>query len=158
MDTQTEQAAQPAPAKRRWRAVVVTVVAVIAVTIAALAYVALSGHGSNLSRAQVSNAMVIAGNLRLALSEHFLDHKQWPKSLNEVTSMTGDKFVESVSITRGAGAAGEFEFTVTMDRQNSNEVIRGKTFLLRTNDGGASWICRAGTIEEKYLPTACRVP
>ena len=133
-----------------------TAAVAVAVTIAALAYVALSGHGNNLSRAQVADAMVIAGNLRLALAEHFLDQKQWPKSLSEVTTMTSGKFVESVSITRGAGAAGEFEFTVAMDRENSNEVIRGKTFVLRTNDGGGNWTCRAGTIDERYLPAGCR--
>jgi type IV pilus assembly protein PilA len=127
-------------------------------TIAALAYVAISAHGHNLSRAQVYDAMVSAGHLRLVLAEYFVDHKKWPKSLDAITIITRGKFVDSILITRAADAAGEFEFTVTLERQNANDVIRGKTFLIRTTDGGVIWTCRAGTIDEKYLPATCRVP
>jgi type IV pilus assembly protein PilA len=130
----------------------------IAGVVAVFAYMAMPGRESSLSRAQVADAMVIAGHLKLVLAEHYRDRKQWPKSLNEVTTMTNGKFVESTSITKGAGAAGEFEFAIAMDRQNSNDAIRGRTFYMRSTDGGVSWICGAGTIEEKYLPAPCRTP
>ena len=90
------------------------------------------------------------------LADYYGSHKKWPPSLADMLPQPGGKYVQSVAITKGAGAAGEIELTATLKTEGVDRRVAGKSVRMLTADGGKSWACRAGTVPEKTLPLDCR--
>ena len=132
--------------------------ALIAIVVlgALAAAVLIPSYGDYADRSQVAEAVSLLGGARTPLAEYYADQKKWPSSLVAMIPETGGKYVQSVAITKGAGGAGEIELTATLKTEGVDRRVAGKSVHLLSADGGKSWVCGAGTVPEKTLPTSCR--
>lgn len=121
--------------------------------------VGIASYGDYIHLAQASEATGLIESFKGPLEEHFQKHGKWPDTLDKIGGPTDGKYTQSVAITKGAGGAGELELTATMRIEGVNRRVAGHTVILTTGDGGKSWICRPGTMPEKYLKTGstCRL-
>lgn len=148
---------------------IIAVVAIIPV-IGILAAIAIPAYQDYTIRAQVSEGLMLASPVKVAVTESFHDSQSWPHDL-AAAGLTGTgysgKYVESIAISDGTvfirygGAA--------------NRMISGGTLTLRpslTVDNEVTWNCgyaygdggspvdaaadHATDIKPKYLPSACR--
>lgn len=133
-----------------WLALVALVGIVIAIV--------LPSYGDYAHRSQASEAVSLLTGARTPLAEHYQNHKTWPKQIGEVAGNTSGRYTQSVAITKGAGGSGEIELTVTMRSEGVDRRVAGKTIRLFSQDGGKTWVCRAGTAPVTSLPMDCRPP
>jgi type IV pilus assembly protein PilA len=91
------------------------------------------------------------------LSEFYADKGRWPAAAGSVMGTTVGKYVSVITISTGAGGTGTtMELTATFAATGVNANIANQTVELETTNGGQTWTCRKGTINDKYLPGACR--
>jgi type IV pilus assembly protein PilA len=145
----------PAPVKKQAR-IPWTQLIVIAILVALVIAVLIPAYGDYADRAQVSEAILLLGSTKAPLAEYYETHKKWPPSLANMLSEPGSKYVQSVAITKGAGGAGEIELTATLKTEGVDRRVAGKSVRLLSADGGKYWVCRAGTVREKTMPSGCR--
>ncbi|EMR8256789.1 pilin [Neisseria gonorrhoeae] len=130
------------------------------------------------ARAQVSEAILLAEGQKSAVTEYYLNHREWPKNNDEAgVASSGEikgKYVESVTVTNGV-------VTAEMKSDGVNKEIQGKKLSLwaKRENGSVKWFCgqpvtrteanaKAGTddvakddaagkkIDTKHLPSTCR--
>ncbi|WP_275574870.1 pilin [Ventosimonas gracilis] len=133
---------------------------IVVAIIGILASIAIPAYQDYTARAQVTEALNLAGAQKLAVSEYYADKGTWPSSnaeagIGAAADIKG-KYVDSVAVgTNGV-------ITATMKATGVAADIGGKTLVLTpTSSGTASsieWSCVDGgaTIAKKYLPAACR--
>ena len=129
---------------------------VLAVLIGLAAAIALPMYGDYAHRAQASEAVMLLSGAKTPLAEYFADHRKWPESLDKVPAERSGKYTREVAISKGAGGTGEIELTATMRSNGVSRRVAGKSVRLVSRDGGATWLCRPGTMESSNLPAACR--
>ena len=114
---------------------------------------------SDLSRAQMSEAVSLLDGAKRPFSEYFSDRHRWPDTAQQVLGNTSGKYTDSIAITSGAGAAsGILTITATMKTTEVDSRIAGKTVQISTEDG-FTWTCRAGNtngVIKNSLPASCR--
>ncbi len=136
---------------------------IVVAIIGILAAVAIPSYQDYTARAQMTEAVNLAAGFKTGLSEYYQDKGVWPSNLTAVGSTTTGKYVSTVEIQDGAGAAngGVVEVIATMGTTGVNPNIQGSTYVLSSQDGGKTWECgtnanNAGNVEAKYLPGACK--
>jgi len=149
----SESSQEPVKKPRRipWTALIS-----IVVLGALVAAVLIPSYGDYADRSQVTEAMSLLDGARTPLAEYYARQKKWPQSLAGMISEARGKYVQSVTITKGAGSAAEIELTATLKTEGVDRRVAGKSVHLLSADGGKSWTCRAGTVQEKSLPLSCR--
>lgn len=114
---------------------------------------------SDVSRSQMSEALILLDGAKQPFSEYFSDKRRWPDTAQQVLGNTSGKYTDRIAITGGAGAAsGILTITATMKTTGINSAVAGKTVQISTEDG-KTWTCRAGItngVSYKSLPSACR--
>ena len=128
------------------------------VVVGIAAAIVLPQYGDYTHRSQSAEAVSLLAGAKTPLAEYFADHKKWPDSLDRVTTQRSGKFTREVAISKGAGGTGEIELTATMRNDGVNSRVAGKSVRLVSRDGGATWLCRPGTMESSNLPLDCRPP
>lgn len=128
---------------------------IVVAIIGILAAIALPAYQDYTARSQMSEALSLAGGARTAVSEFYTSNGQFPTNntsagLANANQITG-KYVAEVAVSRGV-------ITATMQSTGISEGIRGTTLVLSptTSAGAVDWICKAGTVDAKYLPSSCR--
>ena len=142
--------------ERESKIVRVAIGTLVAVGIAAA--IVLPQYGDYTHRSQSAEAVSLLAGAKTPLAEYFADHRKWPESLDKVTAQRSGKFTREVAISKGAGGAGEIELTATMRSEGVDRRAAGKSVRLLSRDGGATWLCRPGTLESSNLPLDCRPP
>lgn len=127
---------------------------IVMAIIGILAAIALPMYSDYIVRSQVSEGIQLTGGAKIAIVEFHQERGVYASDnteagVSEPLDING-KYVSSVTV---AGPV------ITV--QYGNEVrgdITGQTVTLTADDsaGTVNWICESGTINEKYLPTACR--
>jgi type IV pilus assembly protein PilA len=130
----------------------IAVGAVVALVMA----VAIPSYGDYVHRSQVSEAVSLLAGAKQPLSEYFIDQKKWPRSLDEVAGNLNGKYVQGMTISKGAGGRGEIELSAVLKTAGVDSRVAGKSVRLLSSDGGRSWLCRRGTVDDKHLPRSCR--
>lgn len=130
---------------------------IVVAIIAILAAIAMPAYQAYVIRAQVSEGSSLAEGAKVAMLEYRSENPTWPAAnIDAGLSNAGDihgKYVDSVDIGNPAG-----QITVTFGGQ-AHPDIGGRTlvFSATSNAGSIDWACRGkGTIDGKYLPSACR--
>ena len=138
-------------------------VMVVVAIIGLLAAFAVPAYLDYTARAQASEAVRLAGALKGPLAEHLASHHQWPAAVAEVSANVAGTYVQSITLQNAVEPTGttpaSIEVLVTFKATGVNSNLMGKTMILSTTDGGATWSCNVavvGTVDAKYLPTACR--
>ena len=124
-----------------------------------LAVVALPAYQDYTARAQMSEALTLAEGQKSAVVEYYSDKGTFPASntaagIAASTDISG-KYVKSVEVTTANNKA---NITATMKSSGVNKDIQGKTLILEgsQSNGSFSWICKKGSVDDKFLPSSCR--
>jgi type IV pilus assembly protein PilA len=132
---------------------------IVVAIIGILAAVAIPAYQDYVTRAQVSEAVELLGGLKTPLSEYSADKAAWPTAIvapnvaataTEIPGTITGKYATVTPSVTGAYPVGSI--TATMGSGQAN----GKTVIMATADGGASWTCDTGSVDKKWMPQACR--
>lgn len=128
---------------------------IVVAIIAILASIAIPQYQAYVIRAQASEGFTIASGAKTAIWEFMTNKGEFPRSnesagLPRASSISG-KYVSALSVSTGGLV------TVSFDHADTNEKLKNQTLLLSpvANGGSISWACR-GTVDSKYMPSACR--
>jgi type IV pilus assembly protein PilA len=128
---------------------------IVVAIIAILSAIAIPAYRDYIVRTQASEGFVLASGAKAAIWDFLTDKGGYPSSnesagLPSARSMTG-KYVSSVKIEQTG------VITVNYGMAETNDSLRSSTLQLSPiNSGGSiSWACN-GTINPRFLPTACR--
>ena len=134
---------------------------IVVAIIGILAAVALPAYSDYMTRAQVAEAVELAGGLKTPVAEYGAEKNAWPSAFitpngatlpgaTEISATITGKYSTVTSPMTGVFPAGTI--TATMNQGQAT----GGTITFITNNGGASWDCTGGTIALKYRPVACK--
>jgi len=121
-----------------------------------LAAIAIPAYQEYVTRAQVSEAVVLADGAKLAVAEFYGAHGRCPKSnaeaeLGDPASLRG-AFVDSVSVSETNGRC---VIQAKLGGARLASVLRGKQVSFVATNPQAGWVCD-GNVAPKYLPRSCR--
>ena len=128
---------------------------IVVAIIGIIASVAMPAYQDYLARAQVSEAVSLLSGAKIPISEYVYDRGALPDAAafaDLVPTRTG-KYVDTIALS---GTLSNLVLTATMKLTSVSAQLQGKTITLTTSDAGKSWNCAAGTVNPKFLPSACR--
>ena len=132
---------------------------IVVAIIGILAAIAVPAYKDYITRAQVSEAIMLGSGMKAALGDYGWNHANWPTKLVDMNSTAGANEI-NVSLV---GKYSTMSDTVTGIYPNgyvimtmTTGVASGQTIFFGTSDGAASWTCTLGNLKAKYRPNACR--
>lgn len=132
---------------------------IVVAIIGILAAIAVPAYKDYITRAQVSEAIVLGSGMKSTLGDFGWNHAAWPTKLvgANVTPTAGQisvtlvgKYSEMSDSITGTYPTGSVTMTMTTG------ITNGQTIFFETTDGAATWTCTPGTLSAKYRPNACR--
>ena len=129
-----------------------------------LAVVALPAYQDYTARAQMSEALTLAEGQKSAVVEYYSDKGVFPAD-NAAAGIAAageikGKYVASVTVAADNTdpKAPKATITAKMNKSGVNKDISEKTLVLEGSQsaGSFSWVCKKGTVEDKFLPSSCR--
>ncbi len=130
---------------------------IVIAIIGILAAIAIPSYNDYIGRSQASEGPALMAGGKTPMAEFYADKGRWPAAATSVMGTTAGKYVSIVAITAGASTTSStLTLTATLKSTGVNAGIAGKTITLTTTDGGKIWTCDGGTIDDKYLPSACK--
>lgn len=132
---------------------------IVVAIIGILAAIAVPAYQNYITRAQVSEAIVLGSGMKTALGDYGWSHAAWPTTLvnsnqapqtNEIAVNLLGKYSQMTSTISGTYPSGYITMTMTSGKAS------GQTIFFETADGAATWTCTPGTLNTKYRPNACR--
>jgi type IV pilus assembly protein PilA len=135
---------------------------IVVAIIGILAAVAIPAYQDYITRSQVSEIVELLGGLKSPVAEFGAQTNSWPNlvaagasctptSAQICATLTG----KYSSIASGAPTAGTFPNGTWTGTMSSGQAS-GSTITLVTADGGSTWSCTGGDVNQKYRPQACR--
>ena len=136
---------------------------IVVAIIGILAAVAIPAYQDYIARAQVSEAVTLAGGGKIGIAEYVSDKGSMP-ALTDALTVTSGKYTASIAISPAAGTVlatnGAVSIQATMLTVGVNSAIAALTVMMLSTDAAKTWTCTAtGTTSPllaKYLPGACR--
>lgn len=136
---------------------------IVVAIIGILAAVAIPSYQDYTARAQVAEAVEMLTGVKTPLAEFYADKGRWPAdaSLADMvgnicgTGTVGTSCKYTAKLEKTGGNAGPAVVTATMNASGAASAILGKTVQISSSDGKL-WTCSKGTIDNKYLPAACK--
>lgn len=130
---------------------------IVVAIIGILAAVAIPAYQDYIARAQVSEAIRLLGGTKAPLSEHFSGTGSFPTDLGEIVPNRSGNYVSVVTyVAAPTPLDSSVSILALMRSVNVNSAVAGRTLLLETADGGENWDCRAGTLDPRVVPSACK--
>ena len=128
---------------------------IVVAIIGILAALAIPAYQDYTVRSQVSEGLVLAADAKNLVSMYYSNNGAVPANNSDAglvsgTSITGN-YVTKVEVANGV-------ITTTFGNR-ANAILNGKTVLLSIVTAGINsiaWTCKPGTVENRYLPSACR--
>ena len=129
---------------------------IVVAIIGILAAVALPAYQDYTARSQVSEAVVLFEGPKGGITEFWSNKGSYPlgnesAGIAAAASISG-KYVSQVAVSGGV---------VTATMRGTGKVAKGleaATIQLSaaTSAGSIKWVCKAGSMKPKYLPSSCR--
>jgi len=133
---------------------------IVVAIIGILAAVAIPAYQDYTIRAKLTEAMSVASQAKTAVSEFYISQGSMPldnaeAGLDVNTAYTTD-IVQNMTYARGAS---DTIGIITMNIEDiGGSTAQGQNFLMTGTGSNTNviWVCTAGTLEAKYLPSNCR--
>ena len=132
---------------------------IVVAIIGILAAIAVPAYKDYITRAQVSEAIMLGSGMKATLGDYGWNYAAWPTKLvnlnstpstNEINVNLVGKYSTMSDTVTGTYPNGYVTMTMTTGTAS------GQTIFFGTSDGAASWTCTPGTLNAKYRPNACR--
>jgi len=127
---------------------------IVVAIIGILAAVALPAYQDYTTRAKVSEVILAASSARTTVSEAAQTLGAMPAAASVSIDSQSSKYVSGVVYTQTSTSVGVITATAKGDTRIDTKTLT-LTGTLQTN-GQVVWVCAAGTIDAKYLPTSCK--
>lgn len=127
---------------------------IVVAIIGTLAAIAIPLYHGYMIRSQVSEGLTLSSDAKKGLIEYFAETGEWPPDnssalVPDANDISGN-YVEAVRITDNI-------ITVTFGNEAHGLIQHQVINLVAANDNNiVNWQCSSDTIEEQYLPQACR--
>jgi type IV pilus assembly protein PilA len=129
---------------------------IVVAIIGILAAIAIPAYQDYIARSQMSEAVSLTSAGKTPLAEFFADKGRWPMEAMSVMGNRTGKYTSFVTMTAGMGDSDTaVNLQATMKSTNVQKNILGKTLNLTSSDG-KQWTCLKGSVDNKYLPGACK--
>ena len=135
---------------------------IVVAIIGILAAVALPAYQDYTVRAKVSEVILAGSSAKTSVAEAAQVGAGMPTTASLVVDTQASKFVSSVVYTSNGGTAGSTGLVTVLTKtaaQGGDAKISGVTVLMTGTlaaNGQVIWVCSAGDIEAKYLPSSCK--
>ena len=134
---------------------------IVVAIIGVLAAIAIPAYNDYVKRGQVSEAVELVWGAKSPMAEYFANAKRWPAQPSDLLGTTSGRYTDSIVYlgTPDNTGQGAMALLATMRASGIPAEIQGRTFVLETADGGATWRCHAGgpqPISDAYLPSSCK--
>ena len=131
---------------------------IVVAIIGILAAIAIPSYQDYTARAQVSEAVSLAGGIKTPLAEYYQTKGSFIKTPalapGDVASTLNGKYVKSIEF-RGISTNG-IAIVATMKGAGSvAALVADKLLEVNTNDGGRTWKCVSNNMDPKHLPSGC---
>ena len=125
---------------------------IVVAIIGILAAIAIPAYQNYTKRAHVSEGLNLAAASKLAVAEYYASNNSWPTNNDSAGLPVAE------SITGNAVKEVEVEESLITITYSTKVGTDSPTLELKgtSGSGGITWTCRAGTIDEQYLPSNCR--
>ncbi len=123
---------------------------IVVAIIGILAAIAIPAYTDYTARAQVSEAVELMAGLKTPIAEFYHDKGRLPTLASLGTVTSAGKYTASITLSTAG------QLTATMKSTDVSKAIQGKTVTLTFNSASSQWACAAGTIDNKFLPGACK--
>ncbi|EXB48066.1 pilin [Acinetobacter sp. 1000160] len=136
---------------------------IVVAIISILASIAIPAYQNYTTRAQVAEALNMAGAIKAELIAKYGESGTCPSSPIDFgldsSGTVNAKYVDKVGInTTYTGAICAFEFTFNTTGMNAG--VAGKKLIFAmmnyAGNGSARWECASSEISQMYLPSVCR--
>ena len=131
---------------------------IVVAIIGILAAIAIPAYQDYIARSQVSEGVQLLGGGKTPLAEFYADRGQWPIAAASVMGTLAGKYVSKVSYVAVPNpiTTSVLNLQALFKSSAVSKLIQGKTMQHSTVNGGKIWTCKAGTIDPRYLPGACK--
>ncbi len=119
-----------------------------------LAAVALPAYQDYTIRAKMSEALATIGEAKTSVSEYFIANGSLPTDdeSSGIRTNVATTVVNSMNYSAGV-------ITLKIAKGLGGDTAENQTFVLSlagTKGGTPQWVCKAGSVPDKYLPANCR--
>ena len=133
---------------------------IVVAIIGILAAIAIPAYQDYTVRSKLTEALTVGSGAKASVSEYYISQGSMPPDENAAgIDPTGTNYatpvVQQMNYARTSATVG----VITIDiNAIGGDTVAGDDFTL-TGTGsaqGVTWVCAAGTIDDKYLPANCR--
>jgi type IV pilus assembly protein PilA len=128
---------------------------IVVAIIGLIASFAIPTYQDYIARSQASEAVTLLAGAKNPIAEYIYDRGALPDAAEfvDLVPVRRGRYVASVVLS---GTITNLVLTATMRTANISAQLQGRTVTLNTTDLGKSWRCSGGTVNPKFLPSACR--
>ena len=124
---------------------------IVVAIIGILAAIAIPAYQDYTIRSQVSEGLSLAGGVKTAIAEYYTNKGTFP-SANASAGLAAAASITGNYVTKVDGV-----ITITYGNAANSQIATKTVVVSAVATGGSiSWVCKAGTVLAKYLPSSCR--